>query len=674
MPFLGRCSNEEDGVSRERVKDSVMVSNADLSGTERLISDAIASGVHVDMREGDPQRDIPAKGPTWGAGRTVHARLLIELLTRERLPEEPRPRALRLTGCRVAGSLDLRTSTLVCPLELDECFFDVPVLLEGARAPGISLQRCFLPAVRADHLESGGHLDLQRLTADVVSLARAQIGGQLDLSGARLTGNDGLSLAADGARVANDLLCGDGFTADGELRLSGATIGGRLDLSGAVVVGHSGAAVCAEGIQVGGDLLGRGGFRANGHVRLVGALIGGALNLSGAQLVSGGWGEVALSAEEARVDRGVFCDDGFSAEGEVRLAGAQIGGHLSLRNASLSTPEGWALTAEGIRVEQHMLLNEGRYVGELQLSRAEIGGYLDLSHARASNSGGRAFVAERLRIGQDLLSREFFAEGDVALGGAQIRGFADLSKARLSNAEGCALDLRRAEAGELSLPEEWGSDGVVDLTGAQVGQFQDGWLATPSQDADAPLRYRPRLAGFVYESLAPGSDQVSARLDWLAHAEEGYLPPAYDRLTAEFQKVGRDEDAHRVVAAKQRRRRATLSPPARTWNYLLSSAVGYGYKPWRAALWLLSLVLVGLVVFGWAWPEHMHATKKPEELPAFNAAFYALDAVLPIVNLGQEQAWSPTGAAQWWYVASVLGGWALVTLTVAALGVIFVRD
>ena len=46
-------------------------------------------------------------------------------------------------------------------------------------------------------------------------------------------------------------------------------------------------------------------------------------------------------------------------------------------------------------------------------------------------------------------------------------------------------------------------------------------------------------------------------------------------------------------------------------------------------------------------------------------ALYALDLLLPVINLGQDGAWKPAGAGQWFATALVLLGWVLAT-TVAA--------
>ena len=90
-------------------------------------------------------------------------------------------------------------------------------------------------------------------------------------------------------------------------------------------------------------------FSAEGEVRLLGAHIGGALDFNGAQLTNANG--PALSADSLEIDQGMFCrvgEDGhpFSAEGEVRLLGAHIGGTLEFDGARLKNQKGPALNAK----------------------------------------------------------------------------------------------------------------------------------------------------------------------------------------------------------------------------------------------------------------------------------------------------------------------------------------
>ncbi|HEX5622749.1 MAG TPA: hypothetical protein VFX51_30260, partial [Solirubrobacteraceae bacterium] len=109
-----------------------------------------------------------------------------------------------------------------------------------------------------------------------MALLGARIGGQLGLNGATLTSGsypldlgcgtlrvpesltdkfDGVALIADGLRVDQDMLCRDGFRAEGKVRLRGAHIGGELSFDGARLA----KGLAANRLRVDQDMLCRGG-------------------------------------------------------------------------------------------------------------------------------------------------------------------------------------------------------------------------------------------------------------------------------------------------------------------------------------------------------------------------------------------------------------------------------
>ena len=120
------------------------------------------------------------------------------------------------------------------------------------------------------------------------------------------------------------------------------------------------------------------------------------------------------------------------------------------------------------------------------------------------------------------------------------------------------------------------------------------------------------------------------------------------------------------------RQRLVLNPPAKIWNWLLDLTIGYGYRTWQAGLWLLGLMLAGAVVFAHAYPAGMIATSR-HPMP-FNASVYTLDVLLPIINLGQQDSWQPTGIALGVYWALIILGWALTSALVAGLTGIVKQD
>ncbi|KUO16014.1 hypothetical protein [Streptomyces dysideae] len=86
---------------------------------------------------------------------------------------------------------------------------------------------------------------------------------------------------------------------------------------------------------------------------------------------------------------------------------------------------------------------------------------------------------------------------------------------------------------------------------------------------------------------------------------------------------------------------------------LQDATVGYGYRPLRAAWLLLCLLATGTALFT-ALPPTAVGDGKP---PPFQPAIYTLDLLLPLVDLGQERSYGPTGIMQWSTVALIGMGW-----------------
>jgi hypothetical protein len=413
---------------------------------------------------------------------------------------------------------------------------------------------------------------------------------------------------------------GQRFEADGELVLRSAHIGGQLNLRGARVTNAKGLALDAEGLQVDRNMFchtdDRGQrFEADGELRLLSTHIGGELNLRGAHVTNAKG--PALDAEGLQVDRDMFChtDDGgqrFEADGGLRLLGAHIGGQLSLKGAHLTNAKGLALDAQGLQVDENVLCET------------------------------------------DDVGQRFEADGELRLRGAHIATELSLTDADLKSGSGLTLDFQQGRARRLVLPQGMGSDAIVDLRYAALTEFEDD-----------PARrgvpgYRARVTGFTYDTVVgPAGRNCRARLAWLARATDGYVPHAYDQLAAAFRRAGRDDDAKTVMIAKQVRRRGTLSRAGKVASLAFGAPVGYGYRTWRGIAALVAIVLIGWPIFAHAYPKNMTATRASKQLPEFHALFYSADAVLPVVNLGQETAWSPRGGAQAWYGFSVLAGWLL---------------
>jgi hypothetical protein len=127
-----------------------------------------------------------------------------------------------------------------------------------------------------------------------VRLLGAHIGGQLSCYGARLSNDSGPALNADGLKVSQDVYLRSGFEAIGSsdagaVRLLGAQISGQLDCSGARLSNDSGPALNADRLKVDQNVILNDGFVGVGAgedvvLCLRDAVIGGSLGFQPNQL------------------------------------------------------------------------------------------------------------------------------------------------------------------------------------------------------------------------------------------------------------------------------------------------------------------------------------------------------------------------------------------------------
>ncbi|MFI0446758.1 hypothetical protein [Actinomadura sp. 6N118] len=624
-------------------------------------------------------------------------------------PEGGRPGPFKVQGAHITGALNLEACPLDRPLVLEGCVFEEAPNFDEVTAPAIRLPGCRMPGLSAQQLRTTGNLELNKgfVAEGVVDLLGAHIGGKLSLTEARLSNAGGVALNADRLIVEQGMFCREGFVAEGEMRLLGARISGQLSLSGARLSNPGGNALMANWLSVAQYMLCKDGFSADGRislaggrighldmsgavlrnpggpalnayvltveqdlvcafetvgeVRLAGAKVGGHLILDGARLTNPG--RLALKADALTVERSLFCRDGFVAAGEVRLTGAQVGGVCNLTGARLTNPGGRALSAIRLAVGGDLMCRDGFVAeGELRLNGAHVGGQIEFDGARLVNPGGHVIEGLGMTVDQNLFFRDgFAAEGEVYLIGTRVGGRLSFIDAELSNPQGLALDLEAVSARALVLRLGRAPAGGIDLTNVQVESFRD--------DAVSWQPSRVTLRGFTFGTLEHDEIDVRTRLRRLAEQPEGYVPQPYDQLAQAYRRDGREEAARRVAIAKQWHRRKVLGPFGRLANWLLFLTVGYGYRTWLAAVWLAGLLAVGSLVFARA--DMKQADPKG---PAFHAFAYTLDVLLPIVDLGQQKAWNPEGTVVYWSWTLIAAGWILTTAVVAGLTGIIKRD
>jgi len=253
------------------------------------------------------------------------------------------------------------------------------------------------------------------------------------------------------------------------------------EVRGLYLNGSHTKSITADGIKVDGGVFLNEGFSAEGEIRLLGASISSNFQCNNGTFCNP-CGD-ALSADGVEVDGSVVLKDGFSATGKVRLPGASIGGNLDCEDGTFINPGKDALSAQGANVAGSVLLRNGfRAQGSIRLLGASIGGNLDCEDGTISNPDGKALNADRVKVeGYVFLRNGFSAEGEVCLLCASIGGNLECSNGTFSNPHGKALNADGVKVeGGVVLRDGFEARGRVSFAVADMGQhFQWHGVKSP---------------------------------------------------------------------------------------------------------------------------------------------------------------------------------------------------
>ncbi len=510
-------------------------------------------------------------------------------------------------------------------------------------------------------------------------------------------GSEGAPVAPQGLRLIGAMI-------DGPLQLSFLEVRGETDLRlcrftdaitarrahlvQLVLSGCQFPALTCEGALIDGSVF-LIGVQCPGRISFATARIGGQLALHGAEIGP-------FTAQGAEIGASVYlranAAAAFRARGEVSLANATINGQLALDGALLDNFDGIALNAQGARIDGDVFLRDQgphpfRARGEVRLAAAEITGQLDCTSASfAAPEGRAAFSAQRMQVGAEF----FWQKIDMPTG---------------------LLHMPSAHVGDLvDDPASWPGQGRSYIDGFGYDRI------TRDAPVDAPTRLR---------WLA----QVSSK-------DGRFLPQPYAQCAATLARMGHEAEAREIMEAQARRkgiqRRQTRvalpggSPRSGSsrlwaqagtlvdwlWDRAAQGIVGYGYAPFRALGWITALALFAafLAMQAWnegsmapnndliaasdGWQELMRQDCIPNRFPgcvanpaavwngpegagldweSFHPLAYGMDVVLPVVGLGQTEAWSPAkdrgpwGFTLWWARwPLIFAGWLVSALAAAA--------
>lgn len=448
-------------------------------------------------------------------------------------------------------------------------------------------------------------------------------------------------------------------------------------------------------------------------VALDGAWVEGALDLAFAPLRG------ALQLTHCMIPERV-CLEGASA-GALSFVGSDVGG----------------IDADDVRIAGAVVLGQGCMMrGGVALVNATIDGWLDARGGTFEGHDGVAIRARGARVSGDvILGQGFVAHGAVDLTGVRVGGDLDCTRAAFSAEHGAAFEGRSMQVDQIFTWRDVTVDtGDVVLTQARVGGLADD--VGPRDKADSwPGDGRLKMDGFVYDRITYGDTSAKRRLVWVdKHSSTDFQPQPHQQLARIVGEMGHRFDRGRVLIALEHRLRAQTRKdmaaggaryaPAvrwvrnafrmslhRMWSTLLDWLVGFGYRPQRAFYWGLGLILLtglfsqfvwdagdfapsaGPILASGAWQavatsgvenaaaEWSAVGAAGQDYETFRAWIYAVDVVVPLVNLGQDAAWAPStsrGVAGIvlheveWIVR--LAGWVIAALGAGAVAGVIRQD
>jgi len=597
---------------------------------------------------------------------------------------------LRVHRAHIKDALDVRGAKCVTYLSFTSCCFDANFDLAGADLGTIILSGSRVNGFRADGATFTGGLWLDRrfISKGKVSLVRTRIALDLDFSGAMLDAGplpDDLQRALDATAVmvGGDVNLRDNcveqpndpipFKASGRVWLRGAQVGGNVDCTGGEFKNPDGWTLDISGARVAGDVRlcqyverasttqGQGGprFTAQGLVNLYGSDLGGHLDCQGGRFD-------AIDATIIKVGRCVYlCGAGspnslkggnlqpFESHGEVRLQAASVGLQVNCLGGQFTNDTedqgggrvaGNALNLNEAQIGLGLLL--GPNLGDEALP-AVVKGSINLSGAKAGS----------------LEDNKFLVDGDW-------RQFPRTVHDGVSGDLKCVLVLDGFTYQHLDPAAELGWRRRLDWIERQPPEATDGkFLDQPFNQLASVLvamgrtedARRLRIAKEDRLTLQMTVASPSLNLGALRGLGDMYLKCVILGVAVVVFLLlwcGAPWPAAALGLT------VLISVPgavAWLWRALFGATVRYGYAPqWGLAIALATALLGGLYYEG-AWSHcalqhkvETHAAKGSDAKPhpiscaasqtdaAFYPYIYSLDVMLPVVKLGQADAWVPT--------------------------------
>jgi hypothetical protein len=427
-------------------------------------------------------------------------------------------------------------------------------------------------------------------------------------------------------------------------------------------------AITANDVTVGADVAfacdtdQRGPFIAKGAVSIINARVGGDFTCEGDFQLAG---EEALSADGITVSGTTFFDC-LKTDGILRLLQANLKQGFSVRDA-IFDPTAQCRNCFGADTP----------------IRRELGGPVCGIYAPCATIGGE-FAWKRVTKQLGTTRNPFW------------------------------LHLAGTKAEELEDDEtSWAAPDrfeITDFAPVRLGKITDGWRLKQLD------RQYAILNGCFLKNWALGIGVFFARrASVFTKAAERFRPQPYIQLARSMRAAGYDTTAKDVLVhlERNRTRYSDYDAGRQFWRWLLDATIRYGYSPFKPVGILLVWAFVCSWIFQTAFDngrivsiKELQATSSSGSSPrspgiSFNPLIYAIDTLVPIVDLNQKKNWivNPLSRdpevpqpADWWsspgriwdflpqgtgalIVFNTFFGWLMTSLFVAGVsGLLRTRD
>jgi|GEM_PF-3373556 len=421
----------------------------------------------------------------------------------------------------------------------------------------------------------------------------------------------------------------------------------------------------------------------------------------------------------ARIAGGLFANSSFQCFGGLGLSQATVG-EIDLRGARLSGTA-LCLNLGDARIAGSLNMDDVQAAGPVSARRMHVtgswtivGGQTIPGRLIAGDGQTAALSAWGADVGGNLSFVNLEVEGGVDLSAVKVGAIFIFARVRLAGSLDCtdAVLGVTAELAENSFTPRGQDPGRVILRGAKAGLLDDEPNAWPSWG-------QLHLDDFKYERLGK---RIPNRLEWVRRHDKAarfktFHPQPYEQLTTVLRQTGYTREADQVAIAKRRARMQTQPLGSKAMAWLLWITSDFGYSPSRAvvstALFALigSVGLVALMAAGLihAIPTGIHGkvevsalqmvvgidlpwrdylpeivrnyieprviAEVPNNCPALVPPLYAVDMIVPVLDLGQESAcrleapggfagnWIQAGRALYQILGAIMTAILITTLT-----------